>query len=232
MKKICILSVITIAVIFGTVLFTQAEPITLNYLTNTGDEGPGSGFLYTLTYDSTGSNSYSATFTVTTPGGEFTQNWWAGWFTFKFVEGDNAAQLILTGFPEGSGPWTAIPPPVSIYGGTNIGQGGRSGFYVNSLFGNDGSGAGFDYDKLIFLTTSGLTTYTFTFTLTTDLTVFTNEIPFQVGYYDGATGGGKVITNRLSQAVSVPEPSTILLLGAGLIGFGILGRKFRAKSSM
>lgn len=223
MKSIIRWFVILVIFIFG--LATTASAVTLSYETTTGDGGPGAGFLYNLTYNQIDeTNKYSATFTITTPGGTFSEGWWAGWFTFKFVEGDTAASLSNLSYPDGSGPWSVIPPPTSVYGGTNIGQGGRSGFYVSSLINNSGNYNSFPYSELIYLTDNA-SVYTFMFEFVTTLDVFIDEVPFQVGYYDEANGNDTVITNRLSQEIAVPEPSTLLLLGAGLIGIGIMGRK-------
>jgi|GEM_PF-1480745 len=219
--KILKILIITIFIIF--VIITNSYAITLFYLTQPGDDGPGEGFLYKLDYDVSSPGKYSAKFNIKTPGGSFLTPWYAGWFTFKFVAGDNAASIINLSFPTNSGLWSVIPPIVNIYGGTNIGQGGRSGFYVSSLNNEDGE-LPFPYNELIPLTTFNSETYEFTFQFQTNLNVFDDEIPFQVGFYDGLTGGGKIITERLSKTLSVPEPGILLLLGLGLSAVGIGSR--------
>ena len=47
----------------------------------------------------------------------------------------------------------------------------------------------------------------------------------KVGYYDSLNNGGQFDTRQMSQ--KVPEPTTILLLGAGLIGLWAFRRKLR-----
>jgi hypothetical protein len=72
--------------------------------------------------------------------------------------------------------------------------------------------------------TAGTGTFTFNYNLPLSGVLNTEAINFMVGYYDGLNGGGNRVVNRLS-ATLVPEPGTLVLLGAGLVSVGILGRK-------
>ena len=217
-----------------------ASTLTYEYLTTPTDSGPGAGILYTMVID-TDTNLAKFTVSGATTASEV---WYADWFTFKFVSGSQTSDLSgLSVSTSGStGSWSVADyntnQNVKVLAGSGntynkLLEASASGFYLTSI----ASGQTAVTTDGICLTagfcSSDLPT-TFSFTLTLPDGWYAEEIPFQVGYYDGIVqntrkGTFKITINQLSDELSTPVPdggATIGLLGVTFLGLALLRRRF------
>jgi hypothetical protein len=174
--------------------------------------GTCQGSIYTLSFIDLGSNMFQITYTIDTSGynggGTLLDD-----VAFK-VSSSDPTSVSLVSAPNGASNWTIVP------GGINAG-------------GCDGSGSGFvcaEANALTFAAAVPDGTYSWVFDLTTTgLFTGKDEATIKARYTDN---GGNKVGDLVSENITlqaIPEPSSMLLLGSGLLGLaGGLRRRFRA----
>ena len=209
------------------VLFGFGTPASALYYNDTTTKA-GFDIDYTLTITpGIQDNTYVAAFNIhvnATPAGNTA--WYIGAFDIKFFEGQGAQIPDLT--PDGQTidnvTWAVADS--SQNSTASIGGWGRddgkAGYFVWDLYENQNELGATKALPVVIGTDT-----TINFGIYGLGTLYTADMPFQVGYYGvkGVATTENYKFGQLSENFAVPEPATMFLLGAGLVGLAGFGRK-------
>jgi hypothetical protein len=190
---------------------------------------------YAVPFDISDPNTWATATLTSTSGGPgadtYTQTWSIQWNGDGTASTDLAAYRII-GFewqPDGNGTTadSATGPAGWSFLATN---GGFIGDYANGTGANDANATSYNLGLVYQAPDYG--PYTFVFTTTGDL----NAMNYHIQFADPITTGPptnpttRYVWNQSSldaggtPPTSAPEPASLLLLGSGLIGFGVWSR--------
>ena len=210
------------------VLFGFGAPVSATLYYNDTTTKAGFDIDYTLTITpGIQDNTYVAAFNIhvnATPAGNTA--WYIGAFDIKFFEGQGAQIPDLT--PDGQTidnvTWAVADSSqnsaASIPGWSR--NDGKAGYFVWDLYENQN-----ELGAAKALPVVNGTDTTINFGIYGLGTLYTADMPFQVGYYGvkGVATTENYKFGQLSENFAVPEPATMFLLGAGLVGLAGFGRK-------